>query len=108
MRLSLAIVLLLTWSPGLFAQADFTRRADATIKSFKQGAEFSGAVLIGRNGKVLFQKAYGSANREWNIPNTTQTRFRIASLTKQFTAAAILILHDRGRLTVRDPLSRYL
>src|ERR1044071_5299964 len=109
MRLILAIVLLLTWNvPRLFAQDAFSKRADATIKNFKQGAEFSGAVLIGRNGKVLFQKAYGSANREWNIPNTTQTRFRIASLTKQFTAAAILILQDRGQLKVRDPISRYL
>src|SRR6185295_7256336 len=107
MRLSLAIVLLLTWNgPGLFAQDNFARRADATIKNFKQGAEFSGAVLIGRNGKVLFQKAYGSANREWRIPNTTQTRFRIASLTKQFTAAAILFLQDQGRIKVRDAISR--
>lgn len=109
MRLSLAIVLLLTWNgPRLFAQETFTKRAEATIKNFKQNTEFSGAVLIGQNGKVLFEKAYGRANREWNIPNTTQTKFRIASLTKQFTAAAILILQDRGQLRVRDPISRYL
>jgi CubicO group peptidase (beta-lactamase class C family) len=109
MRLSLAIILLLAWNgPGVFAQDTLTRRADATVKNFKQGAEFSGAVLIGRDGKILFHKAYGSANREWNIPNTTQTRFRIASLTKQFTAAAILILQDQGRLKVGDAISRYL
>ena len=109
MRLILAIVLLLTWNgPGLFAQNSFTRRAEATIENFKQNTEFSGAVLIGQNGRVLFEKAYGRANREWNIRNTTQTRFRIASLTKQFTAAAILILQDRGQLKVREPISRYL
>jgi len=105
----LAIVLLLTWAcPAVFAQNPFTDRADATVRNFKQNTEFSGAVLIGRNGKILFQKAYGSANREWNIPNTTQTRFRIASLTKQFTAAAILILQDKGRLKVSDSIFRYL
>ena len=106
---ALAILLLPAWySPGISAQNSLGARADATIKNFNHEAEFSGAVLIGQNGKVLFQKAYGSANREWNIPNTTQTRFRIASLTKQFTAAAILILQDQGRLKVSDAISRYL
>lgn len=69
---------------------------------------FRGAVLVGVNGKIVFKKAYGMANEEWNVPNTTTTKFRIASLTKQFTAACILLLRERGQLKVRDPISRYL
>ena len=106
--LAVVVFALTSYGLSLLAQNNLSARADATIKNFKKDAEFSGAVLIGQNGKIVFQKAYGYANREWNIPNTTQTKFRIASLTKQFTAAAILILHDRGKLKVTDPISRYL
>ena len=69
---------------------------------------FGGAVLVGMNGKVVFEKAYGVADEEWNAHNTTTTKFRIASLSKQFTAACVLLLQERGRLKVQDPVSRYL
>jgi len=69
---------------------------------------FSGSVLIGRQGSVLLSKGYGLADREQNIPNTSQTRFRIGSLTKQFTAMAILILESHGKLKVADPICNYL
>ncbi|HKQ77836.1 MAG TPA: serine hydrolase domain-containing protein [Blastocatellia bacterium] len=71
----------------------------------KQG--FAGAVLIARDGHVLFSGGYGLANRELNVPNTPQTKFRIGSLTKQFTAAAILLLEERGKLSVQDSLCKY-
>jgi CubicO group peptidase (beta-lactamase class C family) len=60
------------------------------------------------NGKVVFEKAYGIADEDWNAHNTTTTKFRIASLSKQFTAACVLLLQERGRLRVQDPISRYL
>ncbi len=69
---------------------------------------FTGSVLIGRQGSVLLSKGYGLADREKNIPNTSQTRFRIGSLTKQFTAMAILILESQGKLKVTDPICNYL
>lgn len=69
--------------------------------------EFSGAVLVAKKGEILYQKAFGLANREWNIPNTADTRFPIASLTKQFTAAAILRLEEQGKLSTSDKLSKY-
>jgi CubicO group peptidase (beta-lactamase class C family) len=51
---------------------------------------FSGAVLVAKDGRVLFSKAYGSADRDQGTPNTLQTRFRIGSMNKMFTAVAIL------------------
>jgi CubicO group peptidase (beta-lactamase class C family) len=69
---------------------------------------FSGVVEVRRNGRVLLSEAYGDAERETGAPNTTQTRFRAASLTKQFTAVAILILEQQGKLSVGDPVCEYL
>jgi CubicO group peptidase (beta-lactamase class C family) len=82
-------------------------REDQIVQHWVDAQQFMGAVLVARGDKILFEKAYGSANLEWNIPNTTATRFRIASITKQFTAAAILLLEERGKLTLEDPISKY-
>jgi CubicO group peptidase (beta-lactamase class C family) len=65
-------------------------------------------VLIVRGGSVLLRKGYGDADLARQIPNAPETRFRIASLTKQFTAAAILLLQAQGKLHVGDPICRYL
>src|ERR1700689_5543626 len=62
-----------------------------------------GSVLVARGDDVLFSKSYGSANLEWNIANTPATKFRIGSMTKQFTAASILLLEERGKLKIDDP-----
>jgi CubicO group peptidase (beta-lactamase class C family) len=69
---------------------------------------FSGAVLVARRGKVFLQNGYGAADRRWKRPNTEQTRFRIASISKQFTAVAILLLQSRGKLNVHDRVCTYL
>ena len=65
-----------------------------------QREEFSGAVLLSRNGEPLFSQAYGYANRAWKIENRVDTRFRIASISKLFTAVAILQLIDQGKLSL--------
>jgi CubicO group peptidase (beta-lactamase class C family) len=69
---------------------------------------FSGSILIARDGKVLVSRAYGMANLELDVPNTPQTKFRLGSITKQFTAMAILILQERGKLSVQDKVKKYL
>lgn len=69
---------------------------------------FSGAILVAHNGTMLISKGYGMANAEEGIPNTPRTRFRLASLTKPFTAMAVLILQDRGKLHVQDPICAYV
>jgi CubicO group peptidase (beta-lactamase class C family) len=65
------------------------------------------AVLVARNEKVLFEKGYGLANVSAGIANTPQTKFRIGSITKQFTASAILKLQEKGRLSVEDRLAKF-
>lgn len=66
------------------------------------------AVLVARDGKILFERGYGWADRARHEPFTPQTKFRIGSITKQFTAAAILKLQEAGKLSVRDPLSKFI
>jgi CubicO group peptidase (beta-lactamase class C family) len=70
--------------------------------------KFMGAVLVARGDEVLHQGGYGKANLELDVPNSLETVFRLGSLTKQFTAAAILQLQDQGRLNVNDTLDKYL
>lgn len=83
-------------------------RLDQIVQSYADDQRFTGAVLVAQGDKVLLNKGYGAANREWAIPNGPDTRFRIASLTKQFTAAAILVLADRGKLNIDEKVSSYL
>ena len=104
-------LMLVSGLPQGFAAQPATKslndKADACLRPFVQAGQFSGTVLVAKNGKPLFQKAYGLANREWNIPNTLGTKIRIGSLTKEFTAAAILQLQEAGKLSVDDPVSKY-
>ncbi|HEY2392223.1 MAG TPA: serine hydrolase domain-containing protein [Candidatus Angelobacter sp.] len=94
------------------AQANRTKpvfdQVDAYLTKEAQAHFFRGVVLVGIDGRIEFEKGYGNANDEWEVRNTPATKFRIASLTKQFTAACILLLQERGRLNVRDPISKYL
>ncbi len=73
-----------------------------------ESLSFSGAALVARDGKILLQRGYGLADRQSKRPNTEQTRFRIASITKEFTAVAILLLQARGKLDVRDHVCDYI
>jgi len=70
--------------------------------------DFSGAMLVARKGEILLSKGYGEANLEWKIPISPTTRFRIGSITKQFTATLIMQLQERHRLQVIDPICQYL
>ena len=69
---------------------------------------FSGAVLVARGGKVVLHEGYGWADLAKTAPVTRETRFYIASITKQFTAAAVLKLEERGRLGLADPVGKHL
>jgi CubicO group peptidase (beta-lactamase class C family) len=71
-------------------------------------AGFSGVVLIAREGEVVFRRAFGDANREFAVPNSPETKFRIGSVSKQFTAAAVLLLAQRGSLKLTDPIHKHL
>ena len=90
------------------ARAQDVARMDQVVQSFATPGQFMGSVLVARGDEILLNRGYGSANLEWNIANTPATRFRIASVTKQFTAAAILLLEERGKLKLEDPVGKYL
>lgn len=81
---------------------------DQIVQSYVTNNSFMGSVLVARDAQVLFSKGYGSANLEWNVPNAPNTKFRLGSVTKQFTAASILLLEERGKLSVSDPVKKYL
>jgi CubicO group peptidase (beta-lactamase class C family) len=105
-RTAVLTVVLLGAAGASFAQE--TARMDAVVQSFVSNGTFSGAVLVARDGNVVFAKGYGLADAGRHLPNTAATRFRVASITKQFTAAAILLLAERGRLTLDDPVRKHL
>lgn len=90
------------------ADSELGPKVDAYLQPFIDVNAFSGAVLMARAGQVLLAKGYGLANREFNVPATSRTKFQIASLSKSFTAAAVLLLQERGQLNVGDSLSRFL
>jgi CubicO group peptidase (beta-lactamase class C family) len=81
---------------------------DQVVTSFASSGKFMGSVLVAKGDQVLLSKGYGSANLEWGIPNSPSTKSRLGSLTKQFTAASILLLEERGKLSTGDPVRKYL
>jgi CubicO group peptidase (beta-lactamase class C family) len=81
---------------------------DRYLQPYLDTGNFSGSVLIGRGGKILLSKAYGSASLEHEVRNTSESVFHLASMSRIFTSASILLLEQQGKLTVDDPLSKYL
>ncbi|MBO0725442.1 MAG: serine hydrolase [Blastocatellia bacterium] len=101
-----ALALFLTMSARAQEAAPISSKLDEyLIAAAKQG--FTGSALVAKDGKIIFSKGYGMANIEWDIPNTPQTKFRLGSITKQFTAASILLLQERGKLSVQDPICKF-
>jgi D-alanyl-D-alanine carboxypeptidase len=83
---------------ALAKRADDAARADL----------FSGAILVARNGKILLQRAWGMAERTRPVPATPDTKFRVGSMNKMFTAVAILQLVEAGKLALGDPIAKHL
>jgi CubicO group peptidase (beta-lactamase class C family) len=69
---------------------------------------YSGAVIVEKDGKIILRKGYGFANKEKQIPFTLDTPFSVASISKQFTAAAILKLEEQGKLNLNDPITKFI
>ncbi len=89
-------------------QSNLALEVDNLLNSYVGNGTFSGSVLVARNGQVLLSRGYGFADRRASVANMPQTRFRIGSITKQFTAAAVLLLQEQGRLNVQDAICDYL
>jgi len=83
-------------------------QADSLLQVYANKNMFTGSVLIAKGGKILLSKGYGMANYSDNIANTSTTKFKLASVSKQFTALAIVMLQEKGKLSVEDKLSKYI
>ena len=87
---------------------EITRKVDEYMNAAVRINRFSGAVLLARDGQPIVSRGYGMANLEHGVPNTPQTVFRVGSVTKQFTGMAVVLLQERGKLSVNDPICKYL
>ncbi len=83
-------------------------RLAVVAKSYTAANAFMGTVLVAEGDHILLDQGYGMADLEWNIPNAPEVKFRLGSLTKQFTATLILLLQQDGKLHIEDPVARYL
>lgn len=82
-------------------------RLDAFIATYEQFSAFNGTLLVAEKGKIVFEKSYGMSNYEFNIPNTPETKFRIASISKTITDAAIGILIDKKQLALESTIDLF-
>lgn len=87
---------------------DKAQKMDALMKNYYDYGQFNGAVLVAERGKIVYEKGFGMANMEWAIPNQTDTKFRVGSVTKQFTAAIILQLVAEGKIKLDGKITDYL
>jgi len=87
---------------------DKAAKIDQMISLYQKYGQFNGSALVADNGKVIYKKGVGLANMEWNIPNAPDTKFRLGSITKQFTATLILQLVEQGKIKLDGKLIDYL
>ncbi len=83
-------------------------KLDKLINAYTADGKFNGSVLVAEKGKVIYKKGFGLADMEWNLPNGPDTKHRLGSITKQFTAMAIMQLVEKGKLKLDVPISAYL
>ena len=104
-----ALVVSSTWAQSAASSPPEIRtKVDEYVTAAMTVYGFSGSILVAQNGQPIVSKGFGMANMELAVPNTPQTVFRLGSVTKQFTAMAIMILQERGKLRVSDPACQYL
>lgn len=93
---------------GKLTPEQMAKELDALMAKVTEADVFSGAVLLAKDGKVIYKKAAGMANKDFNAPNRTDTKFNLGSMNKMFTSVAIAQLVERGKLAFDDPLSKFL
>jgi CubicO group peptidase (beta-lactamase class C family) len=90
------------------SQSQIVRELEAFLDKEVADDRFSGAALVAKDGKPIFQKAYGLANQKTNVPNRTDTKFNLGSMNKMFTAVAIMQLVEQGKIAVSDTVGKHL
>jgi len=107
LRLPLVLATLFVAVPLATAQP-LADKLDALLSDYHTSGQLNGTVLLAQGDEVLYERGFGEANMSWDIPNTPDTRFRIGSVTKQFTAALILQFAEDGRLNLDDPITAHI
>lgn len=95
-------------APKKLTESKVLKDIEAYLKTLAATDQFSGAVLIAKNGKPIFEQAYGLASKAFNVPNRVDTKFNLASINKMFTAVAIAQLVEQGKLSFDAPVIKYL
>jgi CubicO group peptidase (beta-lactamase class C family) len=106
--IKLIAVCFLVLSAFNVAAQDKAKQIEQLLNQYNQYGLFNGSALVSENGKVILQKGYGSANMEWNIPNQPDTKFRLGSISKQFTALLIVKLAEESKIKLDVPITTYL
>jgi CubicO group peptidase (beta-lactamase class C family) len=94
--------------PAALDRAALEQKLDELLAAYAKVNDFSGTVLLASKGQALFAKGIGYANLEWQIPNTTKTKFRIGSMTKPFTSMLVMQLREQGKITLEDSVCVYV
>ena len=90
------------------SERELVRETDSFMKKLAAVDAFSGVLMIAKDGRPIFKKAYGLANKAYNVPNRIDTKLNIASTTKMFTAVAVMQLVEKGKLSLTDTIARIL
>lgn len=106
MKSRLTLIVLFVFAFG-YSQKELSTKLEQYMDAQFTISDFSGTVLVSKNDSVVFKKAYGLANYEWKVKNTIDSKFSLASVSKQFTAVAILQLAENKKLSLDDLLSKY-
>lgn len=95
---------------GAVKSSDQTKidRIDEILNLYSENSGFNGSVLVSYQGEVIYKKGFGMANMEWKIPNKSDTKFSLASVTKPFTAMLIMQLVADNKLKLYEPITTYL
>ena len=105
MRKSILVTLL--FPIAVYSQKNYTSQFDDYMMEQIKVNDFSGNVLVAQKGKVIYEKAFGFADRELNVKNNPGSKFQVGSITKQFTACGILQLAEAGKLKLNDTIGTY-
>lgn len=105
---TLLLAIALLSRAGLASAGDQAQAIESLLTGYRDVGVFNGAALVSENGRVIFKKGFGLADFEWGIPNTPDTRFRVGSITKQFTATLVMQLVEEGKLSLDTTLATAL
>ena len=106
MKSKLILVMFSVFAIG-YSQNELSSKLEKYMDAQFAVNDFSGTVLISKNDIILLKKAYGFADNEWKVKNTIDSKFSLASVSKQFTAAAVLKLAENKKLSLEDPINQY-